>query len=260
MHGSDKKIDQAFILAAGFGTRLRPLTIDVPKSMVPIAPGKPLLEHTIELLRDQGVSNFVINIHYLPEVIVNYFGDGKKLGVNIEYSLEKEYPLETGGALKKAAPLLRDNFYLLYADELHFFDMPSVAAKHFETGALATIGLKSSEVPSDGEVAEFDPVTGKIFAWHVRPHGIMALDDRHMMNSAIKAVSKRIIDYVTEPVGTPVKLDAQVFPRALAAGELLIGMPTDEKILDIGTPEKYQKAQDYYRDRSAKDRADKRHA
>ena len=71
------------------------------------------------------------------------------------------------------------------------------------------------------------------------------------MNSAIKAVSKRIVGYITEPAGVPVKLDAQVFPRALAAGELLVGIPTDDKILDIGTPEKYENAKKYYHERTA---------
>jgi NDP-sugar pyrophosphorylase family protein len=238
------KITQAFILGAGLGTRLKPLTDTIPKVMVPIAPGKPLLEHTIEWLRDQGIKDFVVNVHYLPEVITSHFGDGKKWGVHIEYSDETKHLLETAGAIKKAEPLLRDEFLFLYGDELHFFDFSSMIDLHLHNKALATIVLKTSGFPKDGEVAEFDPNTRKITQWYTRPHHITEPRAVPCVNAGLYVLSKRIVHYI-EP-GIPVKLDGEIIPKALAAGEPLYAFPTNDPIWDVGKPEKYKKAKKYY--------------
>jgi NDP-sugar pyrophosphorylase family protein len=239
------KITQAFILGAGRGTRLKPLTDVMPKVMLPIAPGKPLLEHTIELLRDQGITDFVINLHSFPEVITDYFGDGKKWGVNIAYSDERDQLLETGGAIKKAVPLLHDNFLFLYGDELHFFDFAALIDMHIQDDALATIVLKDSEFPRDGEIAEFDLVTGRILRWYTRPHEITALASNQKVNAGLYALSKRIIKYIAED--GPIKFDGDILPRIFVAGENLYAFPATEPILDIGKPEKYKMAQEYYK-------------
>jgi len=89
------------ILAAGLGTRLRPITDTVPKVMIPIAEGLPLLEHTLLLLKGQGFRKFIFNLFYLPEIITGHFGDGSKWGVSIRYSKEEGEILETAGAIKK---------------------------------------------------------------------------------------------------------------------------------------------------------------
>jgi len=235
------------ILGAGLGTRLRPLTDTIPKVMVPIAPGKPLLEHTIELLRGQGITNFIINVHYLPEVIMSYFGDGKKWGVRIRYSDESEGLLETAGAMKKVERLLNDDFLFLYGDELHFFDFEPLIATHKNNGALGTIVLKKSEFPKDGDLGEFDPETKRIFHWHTRPHAISASGLNLMVNAGLYAFSKKILNYI--PVGVPIKLDGEIIPKAMAAGEKFYAFPTDEPIWDIGKPEKYEKAKEYYANR-----------
>ena len=96
---------KAFILAAGLGTRLRSLGLDMPKVMVPIG-GKPLLEYHLELFKRQGIREFIVNLHYLPEKITDYFGDGSRFGVSITYSLEPEL-LGTAGAVKKMEANLR---------------------------------------------------------------------------------------------------------------------------------------------------------
>lgn len=250
MKKDEKKVTQAFILGAGPGTRLRPLTDVVPKVMVPISgSGKPLLEHSIEWLRDRGITDFVINLHHLPDVITSHFGDGKKWGVHIVYSDETGRLLETGGALKKAEPLLEDNFLFMYGDELHFIDPRLLVAAHFEKdNALATIVLKISDVPSNGEIGDFDAVSRRITQWHTRPHDITGYTPTRMLNAGLYALSKRILDYI--PSGIPAKLDGEITPRAFAAGEALYAFPTDEVVIDIGSPEKYEFAKKYYRERA----------
>jgi mannose-1-phosphate guanylyltransferase/phosphomannomutase len=241
------KITQAFILGAGHGTRLKPLTDAMPKVMLPIAPGKPLLEHTIELLRNQGITDFVVNLHAFPAVIVDHFGSGKNWGVNISYSDESERLLETGGAIKKAAPLLHDDFLFLYGDELHFFDFAPLVDLHFRNNALTTIVLKGSEFPQDGDIGEADRETGRILHWYTRPHGITSLAENQKVNAGLYAISKRILDYI--PEDGPVKFDGEILPRAFAARDNLYALLVSEPILDIGKPEKYEIAKEYYKRR-----------
>jgi NDP-sugar pyrophosphorylase family protein len=238
------KITQAFILGAGLGTRLRSVTDTIPKVMIPIAEGKPLLQHTIEWLRAQGIKEFVINLHRLPEKIVSHLGDGSKFGVTMVYSDETEELLETGGAIKKAERLLRDNFLFMYGDELHFFDFGPAVQMHLEKNALATVILKKSDFPQDGEIAEINPIDKKIVRWYVRPHSISNLTSTLLLNSGLYVLSRRIIDYIS--AGAPVKLDGEVIPKVLKYGEPVYGFPTDERILDVGTPEKYEIAKKFY--------------
>jgi NDP-sugar pyrophosphorylase family protein len=243
-----KKIKQAFILSAGLGTRLRPLTNVMPKVMVPIADGKPLLEHTIELLRDQGIDEFIINLHYLPEAITSYFKDGKRLGVKISYSDETQRLMDTGGAIKKMEKMLHDNFIFMYGDELHFFDFQQVIDLHLRNNALATIVLKTSELPQNGDLAEFDVGTKRIKKWHARPHSITAYRDNLANNAGLYVMSKKIANYI--PADAPVKLDGAVIPKAMLAGEKFYAYPTTEPILDIGDLGRYQAAKEFYRRRT----------
>ena len=217
--------------------------------MLPIAPGKPLLEHLIELLRDQGVSDFIINVHYLPETITSYFGDGSKLGVRIRYSDESQQILETAGALWKARDMLDDNFILIYGDQLHFLDLSAALELHRKNNGLATIILKNSQYPQDGEVGEFDAKTNRITYWHTRPHEITELRDTRLVNAGVYVLSKKILDYIRPDV--PVKLDGEAIPKALAAGEVLYATPTSATILDIGKPEKYERAKEFYKEQKA---------
>ena len=109
-------IDTAIIVAGGLGTRLRPLTDNVPKPMVPVK-GKPALHYIVENLRKHNIENLIISINYKGETIQNYFKDGSHLGMKITYSTE-DYPLGTGGAVKKAAKNLTKPFFLIYGDSL----------------------------------------------------------------------------------------------------------------------------------------------
>ncbi|MEK7188179.1 MAG: NDP-sugar synthase [Patescibacteria group bacterium] len=232
------------ILSAGLGTRLRPLTETTPKVMMPFD-GIPLLEHTITLLRDQGFRKFVINLHSLPEKITTHLGGGERLGVEINYSDETKKLLETAGAIKKMEPLLSDPFLLIYGDQLHFYDFQPLLQFHEDHQAFGTLVLKDSDIPENGDVAEIDPNTHRITAWLTRPHGITELGDKYHINGGFSMWSKKLLDFI--PSDFPAKLDGEILPPLMKTRRDLYGLPTKENMIDIGTLEKYEAAQKWYR-------------
>ena len=242
---SDYKNIDVVILCAGLGTRLRPLTDTIPKVMIPIADNLPLLEHTVLLLKGQGFEKFIFNLHYLPKVITDYFGDGSKFGVNIRYSMESDEILETAGAIKKMEPMIEsDDFVFIYGDLLFTYDFRPLFNLHFDKHALVTLALKRSDAPENGELAEIDTVTQKIIKWHARPHGFKEYGDSLYLNSGLYVMSKKIFDYI--PSNTAIKLDGQVIPKLIQEHKEVYGLITDEAILDVGTPEKYEFAKKWY--------------
>lgn len=240
------KITQAVILAAGLGTRLRPLTDTCPKPMLPIN-GVPLLEHLVMLLKGQGITDFIFNVHYLPEKVKDYFGDGSRFGVSVRYSDETLELLDTGGALKKVEPLLDDNFLFMYGDQLHAFDFAPAINLHHEGGAAATVVLKRPLVPTDpatADIIEIDPVTHRVVRCHPRPHAVTALSGALMKSGGLYVLSKKILKNL--PVGIPVRFDRDVIPQLVARDETVLGFPTESPILDIGTTEKYRIAEEWH--------------
>lgn len=235
---------KAFLLAAGLGTRLRPLTDRMPKAMAPIADGLPLLEHHVRQLKAQGISEFVINLHHLPESIISHFGDGARHGVRIEYSDESAQLLDTAGAIGNAAHLLSDDFLLVYADQLHFHDFGPLIELHRRTDALATITLKRSDLPQNGDLAEIDEATSRVVRWHARPHTFSDFGESLHLNSGLDVLSKRIIRHI--PKDRPSSLDREVLPTLVDAGAPIFAIKTGIEILDIGTPEKLAHAQRWY--------------
>ena len=121
---------KAVVMAGGEGTRLRPLTSNQPKPMVPIV-GKPCMEHIVELLREHGFEDVIVTVAFLPQAIRSYFGDGETLGLNIEYSVE-ESPLGTAGSVRLAADKLDDTFLVISGDALCDFDLGKLVKFHQE--------------------------------------------------------------------------------------------------------------------------------
>lgn len=214
--------------------------------MLPIN-GRPLLERMILLLKGQGITDFVLNLHHFPEKITSYFGDGSRFGVSIKYSDESKDLLETAGALKKMEPFLNDDFLFMYGDELHAFDFQPLMDFHIKNNALATVVMKRSDVPQNGEIGEVNPVTRRMVAWHARPHAITEYSGCLYVNGGLYALSKKILNYI--PGGISIKLDGEVLPAAMTAGEPVFGWPTNEDILDIGTPAKYRYAEEWHKKR-----------
>src|SRR5205814_6416539 len=136
---------KAVVMAGGEGTRLRPLTSNQPKPMVPVV-GKPCMEHILELLRRHGLDDVVVTVAFLPQAIRSYFGDGEALGLHVEYSVE-ESPLGTAGSVRLASGRLDNTFLVISGDALCDLDLTRLVEFHREKQASVTIGLKSVENP-----------------------------------------------------------------------------------------------------------------
>lgn len=231
---------KAFILAAGLGTRLRSLGLDVPKVMVPVG-GKPLLQHHIELFREQGIREFVVNLHYLPEKITGFFGDGSKLGVKITYSQEPEL-LGTAGAVKKMEQILRDGTFLVfYGDNLVRVKFAPLLEFHRTRHALATVALFESPEPWTGGVVE-TAADGRVKRFIEKPDPKQV--STNLISAGIFVVEPPVLDLI--PAGQFYDFGKDLFPKMLAEGKPLYAMKPDAYIQDVGTPERLAKAQKDY--------------
>src|SRR3954464_1883366 len=130
---------KAIMMAGGFGTRLRPLTWNIPKPMGPMA-NRPMMEHIIRLLKDNGFDDLIIMLYYQPEVIISHFGDGSAYGVKIQY-LRPQADLGTAGCVKFAESQLTEPFLVISADLLTDFSLKAVVKAHREKKAMATLVL-----------------------------------------------------------------------------------------------------------------------
>ena len=228
---------KAFILAAGLGTRLRSLGLDVPKVMVPIG-GKPLLEHHLELFRRQGIREFIVNLHYLPEKITDYFGDGRKFGVSITYSHEPEL-LGTAGAVKKMETDLRGgSFIVFYGDNLVRVDFAPLVEFHRARQAEVTVALFASPEPWTGGVVETDS-NGRVLRFVEKPDRKQV--STNLISAGILVVEPRVLDVI--PAGQFYDFGRDVFPKLLAERRPVYAMEPKAYIQDVGTPERLAKAQ-----------------
>ncbi len=228
---------KAFILAAGLGTRLRSLGLDVPKVMVPIG-GKPLLQHHLEMLRDQGIREFIVNLHHLPEKITDYFGDGSRFGVSLAYSHEPQL-LGTAGAVKKMEDDLRGGtFLVMYGDNLVRLRFAPLLEFHRARKAWATVALFESAEPWTGGVVETEP-NGRVRRFVEKP-------DRkeistNLISAGILVLEPAVLDAI--PAGQFCDFGKDVLPKLVAAGQPVYAMKPRAYIADVGTPERLQKAQ-----------------
>jgi D-glycero-D-manno-heptose 1,7-bisphosphate phosphatase len=146
--------------------------------------------------------------------------------------------------VRKAAGLLGDEFLLVYGDQVHFYDFGPLIEIYRRNGALAALALKRSDLPQNGDLAEWDPSTGRIVRWHPRPHNRTAFDEGLYLNTGLYVLSSAIVDRI--PPDRPVSLDREILPVLVAEGAPIFGLPTADDILDIGTPEKYSYARKWF--------------
>jgi len=228
---------KAFILAAGLGTRLRSLGLEVPKVMVPIG-GKPLLEHHLELFKRQGIREFIVNLHYLPKEITDYFGDGARFGVNITYSHEPEL-LGTAGAVKKMEQELRGGaFFVFYGDNLVRVDFAPLVAFHQARRAVTTVALFASPEPWTGGVVETDS-NGRVVRFVEKPDPKQV--STNLISAGIFVVEPQVLEVI--PAGRFYDFGKDVFPKLLAESRPVYAMKPEAYIQDVGTPERLAKAQ-----------------
>ncbi|MBI2710219.1 MAG: NTP transferase domain-containing protein [Actinobacteria bacterium] len=226
---------KAVIMAGGEGTRLRPLTSNAPKPMLPLA-NRPMMEHIVNLLKVHGFDDIVVTVAFLANQIRTYFGDGSEFGVRMVYATEEE-PLGTAGSVRNAMDELDERFLVISGDVLTDIDLGSVLAFHEKRQALATIGLVSVENPLEfGIVITRDD--GSIERFLEKPTWAEVFSDT--INTGIFVLEPEIFEHI--PAGRPVDFSGEVFPQLLADGAPLFGAVSDGYWEDVGTLEAYVRA------------------
>lgn len=229
---------KAMILAAGEGRRLRPLTLTRPKPMLPIG-GRPLLEHNIRLLRAHGIREIAINLHYLPQAITDYFGDGKKWDVALHYSYE-ETLLGSAGALKKIESFFDETSVVLYGDLFTTVNLEPLIERHRALGAQVTMAVHEVDNPQEkGVVLLDDQGWVKRFVEKPGPDHIFS----NLVNAGVYVLEPDVLSWI--PPGTPYDFGHHLFPWLLENGKRLAGHPIDDLLIDIGNPASYERAQQW---------------
>ena len=232
-------LKQAVISAGGLGTRLRPFTDAAPKPMIPIL-GKPLLEWHIEQFKKYGVTEFFITLHYLPEVVIDYFGDGSRWGVSIKYFVEKE-PLGSAGALKKLELQLDDTFYYIYGDTFSLMDYAKMAEVYSQKeNPIGMQRVRKTDSYADADLAELD-ANGRFVKIHPKPHTQTYENAYRLRGSFI--LDKKILSYI--PANATVDLGKQLLRNVIDAGENFYGYESDDYSKGIDTMEKLQEVVSY---------------
>ena len=224
-------------MAGGEGTRLRPLTSNQPKPMVPIC-GKPCIEHIIELLHTHGIEDVVVTLAFLPQAIRGYLGDGSALGVSLDYSVE-ETPLGTAGSVKNAEKLLDETFVVISGDALCDFDLTRIVEFHKERGSVATIALKSVDNPLEFGVVIVDE-EGRIERFLEKPSWGQVFSDT--INTGVYVLEPEVLRHV--PEDEPYDFSKQLFPYLLEAQKPMYGFVVDDDWYwqDIGNLDQYRQA------------------
>jgi NDP-sugar pyrophosphorylase family protein len=226
---------KGMILAAGEGKRLRPLTNHLPKPMLPLA-GRPLLEHIITHLRDCGVTDLALNLYHLPTMVMDYFGDGRRWGVHLRYSVE-EHLLGSAGGVKRLQSFFDDTFLVYYGDVFTQADLRPMIALHRHSGALATMGLYRVPDPWNRGIVQLDS-SQNIVRFVEKPARDEVFSD--LANAGICILEPTVLERV--PAGRMWDFGHDVFPQLLSDGVQVAGYVIKDLLIDIGLPEKYKQA------------------
>jgi NDP-sugar pyrophosphorylase family protein len=230
---------KAMILAAGFGTRLKPLTIGLPKPMFPLL-NRPLLEHTLNFLSSQGIQDIIVNVHHLPEKIVEYFGDGTDFGVCLQFSREEEI-LGTAGGLKKAQSFLeKETFLVLNSDVLADINFDSVLKFHKEKNSCLTLVVRQDEEPEKYRpihLADDCRITRFVDASTNHP----STNIQQVMFTGIQVMEPEIFSRI--PINKFCGTTEDIFPTMIEKGLPVYGHLHEKYWIDMGTPETYIQAQ-----------------
>ncbi|HEY2374290.1 MAG TPA: sugar phosphate nucleotidyltransferase [Gaiellaceae bacterium] len=226
---------KAVVMAGGEGTRLRPLTSNQPKPMVPIV-GKPCMEHIIELLKLHGFEDVIVTVAFLPQAIRSYFGGGETLGIDISYSVE-ESPLGTAGSVRLAAGRLDDTFIVISGDALCDVNLAELVQAHRDKNASVTIGLKSVENPLEFGIVVTDD-EGRIERFLEKPSWGQVFSDT--INTGIYVLEPEVLKHI--PTDRPYDFSKELFPLLLEMGRPMYGHVLDGYWQDIGNLEQFRQA------------------
>ncbi|MEU0568255.1 mannose-1-phosphate guanyltransferase [Nonomuraea sp. NPDC005983] len=228
---------KAVVMAGGEGTRLRPMTANQPKPLLPVV-NRPIMEHVLRLLKRHGVTETVVTLQFLAALVRNYFGDGDELGMSLQYATE-DVPLGTAGSVKNAEDRLRDDrFLVISGDALTDIDLSDMIRFHRENSALVTIGLKRVPNPLEFGIIIVDEL-GRVQRFLEKPTWGQVFSDT--VNTGIYVMEPEVLDAVA--TGEPVDWAADVFPRLLERGAPIYGYVADGYWEDVGTHDSYLKAQ-----------------
>jgi len=223
---------KAIILAGGEGTRLRPLTCNIPKAMVPVL-NRPFLEHLINYLKEYNIIDIILAMGQLPEQIQNYFGDGSGFDVRLTYSVEN-FPMGTAGAVKIVEKLLGESFIVFNGDIFTALDLTAMMNFHREKNPIATIALTPVEDPTIYGVVE---TNGQSRVRHFTEKPRWSEVTTNMINAGVYVLEPDILGYVAS--NSFFSFEHDVFPPLLEEGRAIYGYPFESYWIDIGTPEKY---------------------
>lgn len=225
---------KAVILAGGKGTRLRPLSCNRNKIMVPLL-NRPFLEHVLDYLKRHDVRDVILALGYLAEQVQNYFGEGGAFGVEIAYLVE-DAPLGSAGAVKNAEGFLDGSFMVVNGDIFTGIDLTEMANLHRQNKAIATIALVPVDDPTPYGVVETN-AENRVTRFLEKP----GWDEvtTNMINAGIYIMEPEILNYV--PANAFFTFERDVFPLLLEKGEAIYGYSSEAYWIDIGTPEKYLK-------------------
>jgi mannose-1-phosphate guanylyltransferase/phosphomannomutase len=222
-------------MAGGEGSRLRPLTSNQPKPMVPIV-GKPCMEHILELLREHGFTDVVITLAFLPQAIRSHFGDGSNWGLNIEYSVE-ETPLGTAGSVRLASGRLKETTLIISGDALCDIDLTQLMQAHKDKSAAVTIGLKSVENPLEFGIVVTDE-DGRVERFLEKPSWGQVFSDT--INTGIYVLEPEVLRHI--PTDRPYDFSKELFPLLLEMGRPIYGYVCEGYWQDIGNLDQFRQA------------------
>ena len=222
---------KAVVMAGGEGTRLRPMTANQPKPMLPVV-NRPIMEHALRLLRRHGLTETVVTVQFLASIVRNYFGDGEDFGMRLQYATE-ETPLGTAGSVKNAEDALRDEpFLVISGDALTDIDLSDLIAFHKDNNALVTVALARVPDPLEFGIVIVDD-DGKIQRFLEKPTWGQVFSDT--VNTGIYVMEPEVLAHV--PAGQVVDWSADVFPKLLENGAPLYGWIADGYWEDVGSLE-----------------------
>ncbi|HYV76488.1 MAG TPA: NDP-sugar synthase, partial [Streptosporangiaceae bacterium] len=227
---------KAVVMAGGEGTRLRPMTANQPKPLLPVV-NKPIMEHVLLLLKRHGFTETVVTVQFLASLVRNYFGDGEDVGMSLQYATE-EMPLGTAGSVKNAEDELRaDPFLVISGDALTDIDLSALVRYHKESGALVTVALTRVPNPLEFGIIIVDE-DGRIQRFLEKPTWGQVFSDT--VNTGIYVLEPSIFDYFE--AGKPVDFSQDVFPQLLAKSDALFGFVAGGYWCDVGNIPEFLRA------------------
>ncbi len=228
---------RAVLMAGGSGTRLRPLTCDLPKPMVPIL-NRPIAEHIVNLLKRNGINEIIATLFYLPDIMRDYFQDGSEFGVQMTYAVEEDQPLGTAGCVKNISDLLDETFLVISGDSVTDFDLQEAVRFHKAKGSKATLVLTRVPNPIEFGVVITDE-ENRIRRFLEKPSTSEIFSDT--VNTGTYILEPEVLDYLPENQESDFSKD--LFPLLLEKGEPMFGYIANGYWCDVGHLDAYREAQ-----------------